>query len=187
MREICSFLKIASRGWDIEHSGGFCDATQRYSFDSFDGMLADACAAVHIWDYCCYIWDSSREPGYYWCAGREAPGTPDPPNNRIYHNATHTDQHSQKKKHSLHKIFDEISRKEKFFSEDYSKTYNDDQGYLQGISFRCGLSKLILDCCIFCCGRVTSFTHGQGAMFVVFVCLLASWVGLNCIDGVVAF
>ena len=66
------YVHFWSGGWDIEHSGGFCDATQRYSFDSFDGMLAGACAAVHIWDY---IWDSSREPGYYWCAGREAPGT----------------------------------------------------------------------------------------------------------------
>ena len=31
---------------------------------------------------CAYVF---REPGYYWCA---AQGTPDPPNNQIYHNKT---------------------------------------------------------------------------------------------------
>ena len=48
---------------------------------------------VFFWWYVrrvrCIFETEASEPGYYWCAGREAPGTPDPPNNRIYHNATH--------------------------------------------------------------------------------------------------
>ena len=56
---------------------------QRYSFDGWRG----ACGAyLRQW----------QQPGYYWCAAREAHGTPDPPNNRIYHNATHSPTFTEK-------------------------------------------------------------------------------------------
>ena len=49
--------------------------------------------ARRVW---CIFETPWHQPGYYWCAAREAHGTPDPPNNRIYHNATHSPTFTEK-------------------------------------------------------------------------------------------
>ena len=78
---------FAGWGTNIEHSGVFSGGPGSWA-EVFFWWLAR-----RVW---CIFETPWQQPGYYWCAAREAHGTPDPPNNRIYHNATHSPTFTEK-------------------------------------------------------------------------------------------